>query len=435
MKVNLTAGRVDGFKAGADGKQAFLWDSTVPGLGVRATAKSKAFIYQNRLDGKALRVTIGDVKTWGIDEARAEARRLGTLIDQGIDPRLEKKRRLAEVREAQKESKRADATVGDAWSEYIEARKPRWGEHHLKDHLKISKAGGEPRKRGKGKTQPGVLTPLLSVKLADIDSHTVGQWLQKEAKDRPTQARLAFALLRAFLHWCDDQPRFQGLASSDACSNRLAKQTLPRKGVKVDCLQREQLPAWFSAVQQIHNPVISAYLQILLLTGARRGELSTLRWSDVDSRWGSLAIHDKVEGERVIPLTPYVAFLIDSLPRRNEWVFSSPTAKSGHLVEPRAQHTRALKVAGIEGLTLHGLRRSFGTLSEWVEVPAGIVAQIQGHKPSATVEKHYRQRPLDLLKQWHTKIENWVLEQAGIEFEPPVAGQRLRAVNNRRNKP
>lgn len=428
MKVNLTAGRVDGFKAGADGKQSFLWDSTVPGLGVRATAKSKAFIYQNRLDGKALRVTIGDVKTWGIDEARAEARRLGTLVDQGVDPRLEKKQRLAEVREAQKEAKRADATVGDAWSEYIEARKARWGDHHLKDHLKISKAGGEPRKRGKGNTQPGVLTPLLSVKLADIDSHTVGQWLQNEAKDRPTQARLAFALLRAFLNWCDDQPRFQGLASPDACSNRLAKQTLPRKGVKVDCLQREQLPAWFSAVQKIHNPVISAYLKILLLTGARRGELATLKWSDVDTRWGSLAIHDKVEGERVIPLTPYVAFLIDSLPRRNEWVFSSPTAKSGHLVEPRAQHTRALKVAGIEGLTLHGLRRSFGTLSEWVEVPAGIVAQIQGHKPSATVEKHYRQRPLDLLKQWHTKIESWVLEQAGIKFEPPGAGKRLRTV-------
>jgi integrase len=428
VKVNLTAGRVDGFKAGADGKQAFLWDSTVPGLGVRATAKSKAFIYQNRLDGKALRVTIGDVKTWGIDEARAEARRLGTLVDQGIDPRLEKKQRLAEVREAQKEAKRADAIVGDAWSEYIDAREARWGDHHLKDHLKISKPGGEPRKRGKGKTQPGVLTPLLPIKLADIDSHTVGQWLQREAKDRPTQARLAFALLRAFLHWCGDQPRFQGLASPDACSNRLAKQTLPRKGVKVDCLQREQLPAWFSAVQKIHNPVISAYLQILLLTGARRGELSTLQWSDVDDRWGSLAIHDKVEGERVIPLTPYVAYLIDSLPRRNEWVFSSPTAKSGHLVEPRAQHTRALKVAGIEGLTLHGLRRSFGTLSEWVEVPAGIVAQIQGHKPSATVEKHYRQRPLDLLKQWHTKIESWVLEQAGIEFEPPVTGQRLRAV-------
>lgn len=400
----------------------------MPGLGVRATVKAKAFIYQGRVDKKAIRLTIGDVRTWGIDEARAEARRLGTLIDQGIDPRLEKKQRLDDLKQEQSESKRADATVADAWSDYIEARKPRWSELHLKDHHKISQAGGLPRQRGKGNTQPGALAPLMKMKLADINAGTVGQWLAKEVETRPTRARLAFALFRAFLNWCDDNPRYQGLSSPDACSKRIAKQTLPRKGVKADCLQREQLPAWFKGVQQIHNPVISAYLQILMLTGARRGELATLQWSDVDFRWESLSIRDKVEGERVIPLTPYVAFLIDSLPRRNEWVFSSPTSKRGHLVEPRAQHQRALTVAGIEGLTLHGLRRSFGTLSEWVEVPAGIVAQIQGHKPSATVEKHYRQRPLDLLRQWHEKIEVWILEQAGIEFKPLAAGERLRVV-------
>jgi intergrase/recombinase len=48
-------------------------------------------------------------------------------------------------------------------------------------------------------------------------------------------------------------------------------------------------------------------------------------------------------------------------------------------------------------------------------MPAGVVAQIQGHKPSATAEKHYRRRPLDLLRMWHTRTEAWMLEQAGIE--------------------
>jgi hypothetical protein len=38
-----------------------------------------------------------------------------------------------------------------------------------------------------------------------------------------------------------------------------------------------------------------------------------------------------------------------------------------------------------------------------------------GHKPSATAEKHYRRRPLDLLRMWHVKVEAWILEQAGIE--------------------
>ena len=51
----------------------------------------------------------------------------------------------------------------------------------------------------------------------------------------------------------------------------------------------------------------------------------------------------------------------------------------------------------------------------------GVVAQIQGHKPSALAEKHYRRRPLDLLRMWHTKIEGWILEQAGIK--QPGEGQ------------
>jgi len=77
-------------------------------------------------------------------------------------------------------------------------------------------------------------------------------------------------------------------------------------------------------------------------------------------------------------------------------------------------HNKALAAAGLPALSIHGLRRSFGTLAEWVECPAGVSAQIMGHKPSATAEKHYRVRPLDLLRMWHTKIECWILEQAAV---------------------
>lgn len=58
------------------------------------------------------------------------------------------------------------------------------------------------------------------------------------------------------------------------------------------------------------------------------------------------------------------------------------------------------------------LRRSFKSLTEWLEIPAGVVAQLMGHKPSATAEKHYTVRPLDLLRVHHEKIETWILEQA-----------------------
>jgi hypothetical protein len=96
-------------------------------------------------------------------------------------------------------------------------------------------------------------------------------------------------------------------------------------------------------------------------------------------------MRDKVERNASIPLTPYVANLLQSLPRRNEYVFSSLTAKSGYLTDPSDAHRKACAEASVE-LTLNGLRRSFASLTEWIEMPAGIAAQIQGHAPHISIE-------------------------------------------------
>lgn len=432
-RVKLTAGRIREFACKPDVTQCFLWDTEAPGLAVRATANgAKSYIYQSKLKGNTIRLTIGNVLSWHIETgdadqpgAREEARRLQTLIDQGIDPRLHKAERIAAGEAKREEMKRRAVTICEIWPEYIECRQGKWSERHLADHMNIAQLGGAARKRGKGKTEPGALAALMPLRLEEVTTEQVKAWLRDETAKRPTQARLAFGALRAFLNWCADTPAYVDMAHPEACAPRVSKQNLPKKGAKDDCLQREQLSAWFDAMRQIHNPVISAYLQALLLTGARREELAGLTWGNVDFKWRSLTIRDKVEGERTIPLTPYVASLLAALPRRtmvvdgkavsNPWVFSSPTAASGRLQEPRIQHKKALATAGLPALSLHGLRRSFGTLAEWVECPAGVAAQIMGHKPSATAEKHYRRRPLDLLRLWHTKIEGWILEQAGID--------------------
>lgn len=434
-RTKLTAGRIRDFECPAGTAQAFMWDTEAPGLAVRATPGSEArgFIFQSRLNGKALRITIGDVRAWGIDAARAEARRLQTLIDQGADPRQEKAERLAATEAKREEARRVEAPALEAWGAYIEARTARWSPRTLLDHQRLTAPGGKPKTRGRKKgegdtTQPGILLALLSRPLAKIDAPAVRSFLKDEAERRPTQAQNAFVRLRAFLNWCVDRPEYKDQIHADACASRLARDELPRKAAKDDCLQREQLPLWFEHVRKLASPVQAAYLQTLLLTGARREELAGLAWTDVDFQWKSLTIRDKVEGERTIPLTPYVASLLSALPRRNEWVFSSPSAKSGRLQEPRIPHNKALAAAGLPALTLHGLRRSFGTLAEWVECPTGVSAQIMGHKPSALAEKHYRRRPLDLLRMWHTKIEGWILEQAGIEQPGEEQTQGLRVV-------
>lgn len=124
----------------------------------------------------------------------------------------------------------------------------------------------------------------------------------------------------------------------------------------------------------INNKVISAYLQALLITGARRGELAGLQWDEIDTRWKTIFIKDKIKGSRVIPLTLYVESLILDLPKFNEFVFSSQQSSSGFIKEPRIAHNLAIQKLNLSHLTIHGLRLSFGTLAEWTDYPVGISA-------------------------------------------------------------
>lgn len=432
-RERLTPDRIRRLALPAGVGQFFLWDTDAPRLAVRVTAGAKSFVFESKLNRQTIRATIGDTRAWTLAAARDEARRLQTMVDQGTDPREEKRERIAAAEAKREAAKRIAAPALNAWQAYLAARAARWSPRSLLDHQRLSDGGGIPKARGRkpgegDTTQAGILLPLLALPLEQIDADRVRAWLKGEATRRPTQANNAFVRLRAFLNWCSDRPEYRGQAHADACITRTARDELPKKIAKDDCLQREQLLAWFAAVRQIQNPVIAAYLQTALLTGARREEVAGIRWEDLDFRWKALTIKDKVDGERTIPLTPYVASLLSALPRRNEWVFSSPTAASGRLQEPRIMHNKALAAAGLPALSIHGLRRSFGTLAEWVECPAGVSAQIMGHKPSATAEKHYRVRPLDLLRMWHTKIEGWILEQAGVPHEARHEPGTLRVV-------
>ncbi|MFZ6730542.1 tyrosine-type recombinase/integrase [Undibacterium sp. Ji42W] len=439
-KINFTAGRVKAFKCEAGKSQCFLWDTTAHGLGLRVTAKNaRTYIFQAKLNGETIRMSIGSPSAWTIDDAQAEARRLQVLVESGKDPRQVKADELAEAH-ARKEAKTAKeqaailqqrrelVTLADVWPAYLENRKPHWGDGHYENHIKLAAAGGVKHKRGNGVTVAAPLAALMPMRLIDLTSANIAAWLTKETLSRPTNAAQSFRILRAFIGWAATMPAYKDMVSTDACKSHDVKEAIPKNKSKSDTLQREQLALWFEAVGKIGNPVISAYLQALLITGARRRELSSLRWEDVDFQWNSLTIRDKVEGERTIPLTPYISQLLNTLPRRNGWVFSSPAAADGKLTEPRIAHTKALKMAGLPHVSLHGLRRSFGTLCEWVECPVGVSAQIMGHKPSATAEKHYRIRPIDLLRMWHTKIESWLLEQAHIDFVPTQTG--LRVISN-----
>ena len=428
-KIAFTAGRVSGFKCPPNKAQAFLWDATAPGLGLRATPAGKpAYVFQGVYQGATIRLTIGSPDAWSIPDAQAKARELQRLIDEGKDPRELKREALAAHAEKQAAAAANAVTVGEAWERYLEQRRPFWGERNYLDHVRMAQAGGEKRKHLPGvKTMPGPLAELMPLRLVELTAPAIEAWAAKEVQDRPARVRLALRLLKTFMRWAATEPDLKGKADPTATSAKKVREVAGKAKPKNDYLQREQLPAWFAHVRQIQNPAIAAYLQCLLLTGARREELAELKWEDVNFQWRGMELKDKIEGRRAVPLTPFVAHLLATLPRRNEWVFSSPTSASGRLTEPSIAHRQACTAAGLE-LTLHGLRRSFASLCEWLDIPGGISAQIQGHAPQGVREQNYIRRPLDLLRVHHERIEAWILEQAEVQFDAQTEPGKLRMV-------
>lgn len=137
----------------------------------------------------------------------------------------------------------------------------------------------------------------------------------------------------------------------------------------------------------------------------------------------------KVGKHGLAGIPPYLASLFDKLKAQGKayakkkerdpspYVFESKSAERGYIAEPRIAHNQALERAELLHISLHGLRRSFATLAEESGAASGLIAQIQGHRPSAIAEKHYKRRSQEVLLDWHTKIEAWFLGQASIPFE------------------
>jgi len=438
-KLRLTPARIQSALCDEGKPYSLIWDTEAAGLALRTTrAGIKAWHFQFRIDGKAGNLTIGSTSTWTLGDARAEARRLKVLVDQGIDPRDEKKEKAAE-RQQRKDKQNKDAlTLLDLWRDYVTEHESGWSQGHLRDHHSVMREPGLPIPRMKDKrTIPGPLWALAKERVVDVPSK-IESWLKSESKTRPTLARKAYVLLKTCLSW-------HGIelgAVLDGKDRRNLKRAIPKPKTKDDVLEASQLAAWWHEVGKL--PFVSSiFLKCLLLIGCRRNELAELRWDDVDLKWNRMTIKDKVEGSRVVPLTPHVRLLIQELKAKGEKIDvereearlkrarntgSEPNAGKGDLnlvfrgirghggtQDIEKPHAKACQAAGLPHITQHGLRRSFITLAEEAGVPSGAVAQICGHKPSALVERSYQRRSIDKLTEYHQKIELFLVNNANAK--------------------
>jgi integrase len=436
---NLTHGLLERANCPDGQPYVLLKDADKKGLRLRVTkAGGKHWQFETRLrSGKLFTRTLGEWPTISISDAQEEAHRLRGLTEKGLDPRelerqteAETTARLASL--AAEEAART-LTVGELWPLYLEKGRPKrrddWKPRYRADLEAMAAPGGVKKKRGEGLTRPGPLFPLLALPLASINEDSLKDWFDREALSGKHQATRALMMFRGFLRWCSSRQEYRALTDRDAGKAASIVESLPINNRRTDALEAAQVAGWWSGAEQLSNRTASAYLRALLLTGARREEMAALKWEDVDFRWNKLTIADKVSATRTIPLSPYMALMLRGLPlakgaagELSPFVFAS-ASKSGRIADPRGSHERVLQAAGIKVLTLHGLRRSFSLLGEAAGAPAGAIAQVMGHRPSATAEG-YRPRSVDALRPFLAQIEAHILALAGVKFdaEAPAAG-------------
>jgi integrase len=130
--------------------------------------------------------------------------------------------------------------------------------------------------------------------------------------------------------------------------------------------------------------------RLLLLTGARRGEIQAARWADVDLEkgvWTKPGATAKQRTEHIVPLNAPARQLIAERPiGESEYIF--PGRNGGHRVEIKSNWRRICKAAQITGLRIHDLRHSYASILASSGVGLHAIGALLGHTQPQTTHRY-----------------------------------------------
>jgi integrase len=340
------------------------YDTEVKGFGIRITAGgNRSFIlnYRRRDDGRERRYTIGAFPTWEAGPAREEARRLRRVIDGGGDP-------VGELQET-----RAAPTVADLCARFEEEHLPRkraWTRQSYKQAIKTH-----------------VLPALGSLKVAAVTYADTDKLHRDISKRAPTQANRVLAILSKMFNLAIKW----GMRADNPCKGVERNHEEKRKRYMVG----DELQRLTAALAAYDNQQAANAIRLLLLTGARKTEVLSAKWSqfDVDSGiWTKPGSTTKQKTEHVVPLSaPALELLRDLYKARrggSEYVFPSTRADDGCQHDITGAWRSICRDAGITGLRVHDLRHHFASVLASSGHSLPIIGQLLGHSQPATTARY-----------------------------------------------
>jgi integrase len=334
------------------------YDSIVSGFGVRITARGAiAFIlnYRVRATGQERRYTIGSYPDWTVGQAREKAKELKREVDSGGDPL------------GKEEASRDAPTVADLCARFKEEHIEKLRPHTQADYRAI--------------IDNDIVPVLGKLKVAAVEFAHVERLHRKISQRAETLANRALAVASKMFalaikwRWRPDNP----------CKGVARNQENARKRY----LKSGELARLTTALAEHRDQQTANIFRLLLLTGARRGEVLTAKWEQFDlaeGEWTKPATATKQKAEHRIPLSAPARQLLASLPKQDEWLF--PGRPGQHRTNLDHSWRLICRAAGITGLRIHDLRHSYAStlVSEGFSLPT--IGRLLGHIQPQTTARY-----------------------------------------------
>lgn len=324
-----------------------LRDSEVHGLHVRVTTTGARYmLYYRTRDGRERRPKLGDATIMTLSQARARAREMLLAVACGQDPA-------------------GDALAAREASTVAEYAEVFWDEH-AKD-LKSADAM-------KYLLDTYVLPAWKARKLASITGTDVTK-LRKKMADRPILFNRVRALVSKMFNYAEDPKRLRPRGTNPVVGvprfperKRRRYMSRPEALAIAAILDREEAD----------NPASVAFIRLLILTGARKGEVAAWRWDWVTE--GVVRMPDSKTGARDVFLSPAAVTILESLPRTNGTILG--------IKSPQKLWVRIREEAGCPDLHLHDLRHSFASVALSMGLTLGQIGELLGHASAQTTMRY-----------------------------------------------
>jgi integrase len=363
------------------------YDSEIAGFGLRVTEKgAKSFILNYVLHGRERRYTIGSLGEYTAETARTKAIELRQQIRDGVDPfdvLEQRKQESLEARARVRTLKQLSDAYLEKWAEPNKRPGTVYDDRSLLNGVILPALGD---------------LPIGGIKRADIAG------LHADLKDTPYRANRALALLHHIFNWAmaDDsgewaldknpvdgirkyheEKRDRWLSEDELIRLADALDKYPRQCGKGALSEKQR--AW---LQTEARRAMDA-LRLIMVTGCRKSEALTAKWTDFDlvrGVWTKPSHRTKEKKTEHVALNAQALSLLEHMEHTGEYLFPGRTGEN--LQDIKTPWANVCKLAKLEGVRCHDLRHSFAShlVSSGVSLP--VVGKLLGHTQASTTQRY-----------------------------------------------